>query len=103
VPWTVYSGRYTIAYLEKLGFDCLRDIIDHGHYDGLKEVENKIGEFTWTSLKTIEHLKSMNFDTLKERCTVAAYHNQKLLEQMKQQWSMDFVNWIDILPSQLQI
>ena len=97
VPWTVYSGRYTVAYLESLGFDCLRDIVDHNHYDRLKEVEDKIRVFNWKSLEIVRHLKQLDFSMLQERCIRAAEHNQALLRTMKQQWSGKFNTWINNL------
>jgi hypothetical protein len=93
-PWTVFSGRYTVAYLEKLGFDTMRDIIDHSHYDRLKETENKINIFIWKSLDIIKNLKSQNFETLQHRCQQAASHNQTLLTQMSQQWPDKFERWL---------
>lgn len=101
VPWTVYSSRYTVAYLESMGFDCLSDIINHNHYDRLKNVENKINIFIWKSLDTAKWLKQQNFESLKARCKEAAEHNQELLKQMAKQWLDDFDQWLKNLPSQL--
>lgn len=100
-PWTVYSGRYTVARLESLGFDCMSDIIDHNHYDRLKEVENKIPVFNWKSLEIVNHLKQLGETTVRERCIQASQHNQKILQKMSQSWPADFSNWIDTLPSLL--
>jgi hypothetical protein len=100
-PWTTYSGRYTVAYLESLGFDCMSDIIDHNHYDRLKEVEGKLRVFNWKSLEIVKHLKALGVDTVRQRCLEASEHNQQLLKTMKQQWPDEFFNWVDTLPSQL--
>lgn len=96
-PWTVFSGRYTVAYLEQLGFDTMRDVVDHAHYDRLKETENKINIFIWKSLDIIKYLKSQNFEQLQMRCQQAAIHNQNVLTQMRQQWPTDFEQWLPTL------
>lgn len=100
-PWTVYSGRYTVAYLESLGFDCMRDIIDHDHYDRLKEVEDKMRVFNWKSLEISKHLQAQGLEIVRQRCMQAAVHNQQLLQTMSQQWSSDFSCFLDTLSSQL--
>lgn len=102
-PWTLFAGRYAVAYLESLGFDCLNDIVDHNHYDSLKNVENKINIFIWKSIQTIKWLKSQNFETVQRRCLEAAQHNQQLLEKMAKQWPEDFTHWIANLPNQLDL
>lgn len=101
VPWTVYSGRYTVAWLESLGFDCLGDIIDHNHYDRLKEVEDRPRIFNWKSLETVKELKNLPLEGLKIRCQTAAEHNQHLLIKMAGDWDSDFKAWVDVLPSRL--
>lgn len=100
-PWTVYSGRYTVARLESLGFDCMSDMIDHNRYDRLKEVENKLGVFNWISLEIVKHLKDLGEDAVRQRCLQASKHNQQLLQTMAQQWPTEFSSWIDTLPSRL--
>jgi hypothetical protein len=97
VPWTVYSGHYTVARLESLGFDCLSDLVNHNHYDRLKEVENKLKIFNWHSLETVKHLKTLDFETVKQRCLTASNHNQKLLAELKTHWSGDFQQWLNQL------
>ena len=100
-PWTVYSGRYTVAYLESLGFDCMSDIIDHNHYDRLKEVENKLQIFNWKSLEIVKYLKQQGVDAVRQRCVQAAQNNCRLLDIMKQRWPTEFTSWIDNLSNQL--
>lgn len=100
-PWTVYSGRYTVAWLESLGFDCMHDVVDHNHYDRLKEVEDKIRVFNWKSLEIAKTLKSMNVEQVQQRCLQASKHNQNLLNSMQQSWSKDFDLWLQDLPNQL--
>lgn len=102
-PWTVYSGRYTVAWLESLGFDCMSDMIDHNYYDQLKEVENKLKIFNLISLEIVKHLKQLGVEPVRQRCIQASQHNQQLLKQMNQQRHSEFSNWIDSLPSQLKV
>ena len=100
-PWTCYTGRYGIAYLESLGFDCLSDVIDHNHYDRLKEVENKIGIFVWKSLQVIKELQIRDFEELKLRCEKAATYNRALLKLYSQHWPKEFGQWQDSFLHQL--
>jgi hypothetical protein len=94
-PWTVYSGKYTVAYLKSLGFDVLDDLVNH-HYDQLDIDGNnrgKIVEFVWASISAADRLKNMPRDQLISRCQQAAAHNQALLLNMRQQWPADFAAW----------
>lgn len=100
-PWTVYAGRYTVAYLESLGFDCLHDIVDHNHYDRLKEVEDKIHLFVWNSLDAMKKIRAGDQDHIRQRCDQASQHNIRLLASMRENWSNDFGRWIRDLPNQL--
>lgn len=93
VPWTCYTGRYGIAYLESLGFDCMSDLIDHNHYDRLKEVENKVGIFIWKSLQVSKEIRSADFATVSQRAQQAAVHNTQLLKSYQQTWDQDFAKW----------
>jgi ribosomal protein S15P/S13E len=93
-PWTVYSGRYTVAYLESLGFDCMSDIIDHNHYDRLKEVENKLGIFNWKSLEIAKHLKELGEDQVRDRCLQASLTNQHRLAEFQRNRQQDFDRWL---------
>ena len=99
VPWTLYAGHYAVAYLESLGFDCMRDVIDHNHYDQLKEIEDRVRVFVW---KTLDSAKSINHDVILQRCIKAAEHNQRLLSEFKSQWKDDFQQWCHRLPTQLK-
>jgi len=101
-PWTVSSGRYTVAYLHSLGFDTLSDLIDHNHYDQLVDVQDKQHVFVWKSLEIIKALKAMDLPTLTARLTQAATHNQQLLRTMAQQWSNESNAWIDQLQHTLK-
>lgn len=96
-PWTVYSGRYTVAYLESLGFDCMSDLIDHNHYDRLKEVENKLSIFNWKSLEIAKHLKEVGEDRVRYRCLQASLTNQRLLAEFERRREQDFEAWLSNL------
>jgi hypothetical protein len=93
VPWTVLSGRYTVAYLETLGFDTLSDLVDHNHYDRLIEVQDKTRIFIWKSLETAKQIKTLDLSVVKDRCLQAAAHNQQLLATMAAEWPSDFDQW----------
>jgi hypothetical protein len=92
-PWTAYMGRYGVAYLESLGFDCMQDIIDHNHYDRLKEVENKNNIFVWKSMRVVNDMRTADPAVIGQRCSQAAAHNQALLAEFKQRWGRDFDLW----------
>jgi len=92
-PWTVSSGRYTVAYLNSLGFDTLSDLVDHNHYDRLIEVQDKQRIFVWKSLETVKALKVRDLSELQSRCGLAAAHNQQLLALMAAEWPSDFAQW----------
>jgi hypothetical protein len=92
-PWTCYTGRYGVAYLESLGFDCLSDIINHNHYDRLKEVENKIGIFIWKSLQVAREIRDGNLAHIHARCQQAATYNRELLNLYRQNWDKEFSQW----------
>jgi hypothetical protein len=100
-PWTVSSGRYTVAYLTSLGFDTVSDLVDHNHYDRLIEVQEKQRIFVWKSLETIKSLKSQDLALIQDRCQGAATHNQTLLAEMAAQWPSDFVQWTNMLTQTL--
>tara|TARA_R110000868_G_scaffold411595_1_gene705747 strand:+ start:688 stop:1755 length:1068 start_codon:yes stop_codon:yes gene_type:complete len=96
-PWTVSSGRYTVAYLHSMGFDTVSELVDHNHYDRLIEVQDKQRIFVWKSLEIIKLLKAQDRDALKLRFQQAAQHNQQLLAKMFAQWPADFEAWTDQL------
>lgn len=101
VPWTLFGGRYSVAWLESMGFDCLSDLIEHNHYDRLKNVENKVNIFIWKSLESVKQLKMQHFDNLKARCLDAARHNYQVLKNMQDRWPSNFSNFLNNLPNQL--
>jgi len=96
-PWTVSSGRYTVAYLTSLGFDTVSDLVDHNHYDRLIEVQEKQRIFVWKSLEIVRAIKSKELAILQSRCQRAATHNQTVLAEMAAEWPNDFVQWTNML------
>ena len=91
------AGRYTVAYLDSLGFDTVSDLIDHNHYDRLIEVQDKNRIFVWQSLEIVKQLKSQDLGMLQTRFQQMAQHNQQLLATMSAQWPADFAAWTDQL------
>ena len=96
VPWTVYGGYYSVAYLESLGFDCMSDLIGHNHYDRLKEIEDKVHIFVWKTLEGVREITNTDQSIIAERCSRAAAHNQTLLEKFKSTWDRDFKDWCEL-------
>jgi hypothetical protein len=106
VPWAVYGGKYTVAYLRQLGFDVLDDLIQH-RYD--YELENNTGtfgdkmvDFVREAHDAVESFKQMPWDKLSQRCQSAAAHNQKLLANMQSNWPDDFARWLPGLVSSIK-
>jgi hypothetical protein len=96
-PWMVYSGRYTVVYLESLGFDCLTDVIDHT-YDAMIETRtvdygDKLVDWFWKANESYQRLRSQDFTQLSARCQQAAQHNRKLLHQLRNQWPQQLASW----------
>ena len=97
VPCILYSGKHTIAYLHSLGFDLLRDLVEH-RYDGL--IENKTAEygdkmvdFVFDGTDAVTAFEEQDFSAIKQRCIAAAENNRQVLEKMAQQWPEDFAAW----------
>lgn len=94
VPWMVYSGKHTVAWLNKLGFDVGRDLVNH-EYDHMIENRtaaygDKMVDFVFEATETVQSLQKNN-DL--ERWQVAAQHNQQILYEMQQRWPKDFAAW----------
>ena len=98
VPWIVYGGRYTVAYLRQLGFDVLDDLIAHTYDYELEkdtgEFGDKMVDFMREGHDAVEKFKTMPWDILSQRCQRAAQHNQILLAQMQTNWPIDFAKWL---------
>lgn len=93
-PWTLFAGRYSVAYLSSLGFDVLADVVDHTYYDKIMLDENKVDAFVWQSKKAVNRVKETEFDKLQQRCAQASVHNLELLQNMRNNWPQDFVQWL---------
>lgn len=106
VPWTLYACRRTVEMLKEIGFDVLDDIVDHSYNNmlqaGSPDGVQKIRQFIAASIDAQNKLAKMDFDKLKARCVKAAEHNQKLLAEMKNRWTTDFVTWLPSVLKQLE-
>ena len=97
VPWQVYSGKYTVAYLNSIGLDTLQDLQQH-KYDVMIENRtaaygDKMVDFLFEATETVEQLQSIPTAKVQERLQNAAEHNQQLLKTWQQQWPTDFATW----------
>lgn len=97
VPWIVYSGKHTVAYLRQLGFDVMPDLIAH-NYDGMIESKtaaygDKIVDFIFEGSDAVSQMKHRDFSELQQRCSQAAQHNRHLLANMKRRWPSEFAQW----------
>lgn len=101
VPWNCYAGRYGMAWLRSMGFDIVDDVMDHAHFDGLKETENKCRIFIWKSLSNIQLIKSQDQERITQRFQKACDHNRNLLSGMAQRWPQEFQSWCDHYLDQL--
>ena len=98
VPWIVYGGRYTVAYLRQMGFDVMDDLVAHNYDYELErdtgEFGDKMVDFVREGHDAVEKFKAMPWDELSQRCQQGATHNQKLLAQMQVNWPVDFAKWL---------
>lgn len=98
VPWIVYGGRYTVAYLRQMGFDVMDDLVAHNYdYELEKETGefgDKMVDFVREGHDAVERFKAMPWNELCQRCEQAAQHNQNLLAQMQSNWPNDFAKWL---------
>ena len=97
-PWTVFGGIWTVQRLEQLGFDCLRDVIDH-KTASLKSNQGKIQEYVRNAA---DHWKQLVWSEIQDRCAQAALHNQQRLAEMRQQWIIDRPSFVDHVRSLIQ-
>jgi hypothetical protein len=94
VPWMVYSGRHTVAYLHSLGFDVMHDIVEH-RYDNMQENRtaaygDKMVDFLFEGADAVERMQT---DRPWMRAEQAARLNQARLARMQQEWPTDFAAW----------
>jgi len=106
VPWIVYSGKNTVAYLASLGFDVLADVVSH-QYDSLIENRtaaygDKLVDFIYAGAEAVTRMQQQNFDALRSRCEQAAQHNQQLLATMRARWPSDLAAWLPGVIEQIQ-
>ena len=105
-PWLVYAGKYTVSYLERLGFDVYSDLIDH-RYDRIIENKtaaygDKMVEYIFVGSEKACEFSEADFDQLKLRCQQAADHNRQLLKKMRQAWPGDFAAWLPAVLEKIQ-
>jgi len=97
-PWTVYSARYAVDYLIRLGFDVMADLVDHS-YNTISQDDSphgivKIESFIASNLELYSKLQNSDFTQIQARCQQAATHNQRLLQDLRQRWPADFAGWL---------
>ena len=97
-PWQVYAGRHAVAYLESLGFDTLKDIVNHS-YDVMMENKtaaygDKLVEYIFAGADTFTKLSAMDRTELRHRCLTASRQNQKVLKDMSARWPVEFAAWL---------
>ena len=94
VPFMIYASKYTMLYLQKLGFDTMTDIVSH-NYDHKEELNTgKFGDkpvdFIYEGTEVVNRLQQ---EQPTQRCIDAAAHNRGVLKQMQQSWPADFAAW----------
>jgi 3-keto-L-gulonate-6-phosphate decarboxylase len=94
----VYAGRHAVAYLESLGFDTLKDIVNHS-YDVMMENKtaaygDKLVEYIFAGADTFTKLSAMDRTELRHRCLTASRQNQKVLKDMSARWPAEFAAWL---------
>ena len=97
VPWAVYGGRHTVAYLRSMGFDVMPDIIQH-RYDPAVELRtaaygDKMVDWLYEATDAVQHMQGQDWSQLVDRTQQAAHHNQALLAEFRRQWPADFAQW----------
>lgn len=104
-PWICLSGYKTVEFLEKLGFDCLRDICPHHNYDLIENTSMRLSRFVDTGLDLIDKFGRHN-DQQKQfvyhRALESADTNRKLLKHFESTWPSDFENWLVSLQNKIE-
>jgi hypothetical protein len=103
VPWMVYSGKHTVAYLNSLGFDVMPDVVEH-RYDSMIENKtaaygDKMVDFLFEGVEAVERMQA---DRPWQRAEQAARINQQRLQDMKAAWPADFAAWWPSVLEKLQ-
>jgi hypothetical protein len=97
MPWTLYSATGAVDYLHRIGFDVLNDLIDHSYNTVIQDSPHgvdKISKFIQASIHNVVCLQNINLAQVQTRCKQAASHNQQHLAQLRQQWPVDFAQWL---------
>lgn len=106
VPWQLYAGRNAVAYLHSLGFDTMQDLVTH-RYDPMIENRtaaygDKMVDFLFEATENVQNLQQQEFESIAQRCQLAAERNQQLLALMRYNWPRDFARWWPTVLEQIQ-
>jgi hypothetical protein len=101
-PWILFGGTHSVARLEAMGFDVMRDLIDHS-YDHLRMNDDKIAVFVSANNQhwgrypqdyrndlTMRFYQRWYRRFVLPRASRAAEHNHAVLARWQQQWWRDF-------------
>lgn len=104
-PWTLFAAKGAVEYLEELGFDVMRDLLDH-NYDIVPHDDwpgnARIAKYISESTEQYTRLSNMDTAQIASRASTAAAHNQALLHNMRKRWPVDFANWLLKVIAQLE-
>jgi hypothetical protein len=100
--WTVLAAPWTVCYLEKLGFDVMSDVVNHGVYDRLRIGDDKIPVFVKYNhdiMSTFQRIDgSVDSQWFRQnilpRAQQAAQHNVRLLSKMSLCWHEIKERWL---------
>jgi hypothetical protein len=110
-PWTVLAAPWTVCHLEKLGFDVMRDLVDHRSYDGLHMRDDKIAAFERVNHAMTSSFRQHNNSidqswyqiNILPRAQAAANHNVNVLKSLRTSWEIDQLYWFnEVLIPQLK-
>jgi hypothetical protein len=88
-PWLMFAMKGAVSALESMGFDVLRDVVDHS-YDSIDFcIDRQVA-----ILDLCQHMINIEYTpALQQRLQQSAQHNQLLLDQLKQSWHNDCTNF----------
>lgn len=113
-PWIVFAGTWAVARLETMGFDVMRDLIDH-NYDQLRMNDDKIAAFVAANNQhwgrypqdfrndlTMRFYQRWYRRFVLPRAQRAAEHNMRLLHDMRRRWWRDLPDFLHQLNTALE-
>jgi hypothetical protein len=104
-PWTLFAARGAVEYIKNLGFDVMLDLIDHSYDSDMHDHwpgNSRIKKYISSSIQQYQHLTTLSKEHIANRATIAAKHNQQLLQKMKINWPRDFAAWLPEVIAQLE-